>query len=130
MHGQETLEDYDSCGIFGEEEKTAEPNPTQQNRARIGDDYECLWDCEWEFNPFYKSGDAYPTKLFTSEKYYQQFPFVHTSPQIPKDLVRPVLVKAWLWHLHVARWTYVRGAPALFHQFSTAQKGFNSGKQT
>ena len=84
MHGQETLEDYDSCGIFGEEEKTAEPNPTQQNRARIGDDYECLWDCEWELNPFYKSGDAYPTKILTP--YGEQFPFVHTSPQLPKDL--------------------------------------------
>ena len=88
MHGQETLEDYDSCGIFGEEENTTEPNPTKQNRARIGDEYECLWDCEWEFNPFYKSGDNYVTHLGIPGSYasQQSYPFVHTCPKIPKDL--------------------------------------------
>ena len=80
LHGQETLEDYDSCGIFGDEGNRASYRP---NRARIGDDYECLWDCEWQLNPFYKSSDLYFSKLgMTQEK----FPIYHTSPQVPKDL--------------------------------------------
>ena len=60
LHGQETFEDYDSCGIFGEGEKAA-----TTNRARIGDEYDCLWDCQWQVNPFFKSGDNYATKLGT-----------------------------------------------------------------
>ena len=80
MHGQETLEDYDSCGILGDEGNRANYRP---NRARIGDDYECLWDCEWQVNPFFRSGDIYWTKWGIT---YEQFPMVHTSPQLPKDL--------------------------------------------
>ena len=80
MHGQETLEDYDSCGIFGDEQTKPKYKP---NRARIGDDYECLWDCEWQFNPFYKSGDIFYTKLGL---HIEQFPMVHTSPQLPTNL--------------------------------------------
>ena len=80
LHGQETLEDYDSCGIFGDEGNRASYRP---NRARIGDDYECLWDCEWQLNPFYRSGDVYVTKLGFQ---VENFPMVHTSPRLPKDL--------------------------------------------
>ena len=79
MHGQETLEDYDSCGIFGESEENL-----VNSRARIGDNYECLSDCEWQVNLFYKSGDLYFTKW---EEEFERFPLVHTSPRIPKDLI-------------------------------------------
>ena len=76
---QETLEDYDSCGIFGEEDNRAN---YRANRARIGDDYECLWDCEWEENPFYKSADIYEASYTPTGILRNFFPLVHTSPQL------------------------------------------------
>ena len=45
LHGQETFEDYDSYGNFGEGEKAGKEAATT-NRARIGDEYDCLWDCQ------------------------------------------------------------------------------------
>ena len=74
MHGQETFEDYDSCGIFGEGKKSEEAPKT--NRARIGDEYDCLWDCQWQKNPFFKSLDGYHTKLGTKD---ECFPMIHTN---------------------------------------------------
>ena len=76
------MEDYDSCGIFGEGEKAAEEAATT-NRARIGDEYDCLWDCQWQVNPFFKSEDVFPTKIGTKA---DLFPMIHTSPRLPTNL--------------------------------------------
>ena len=66
----EILEDVEECGILGSKENTPTlPASRQANANRNLTPYEdedtiqeCLWDCDWQPNPYYKKSLLWLTK--------------------------------------------------------------------
>ena len=66
----EILEDVEECGILGSKEYTPSlPSSRQANANRNLTPYEdedtiqeCLWDCDWQPNPYYKKSLVWLTK--------------------------------------------------------------------
>ena len=77
------LEDVEDCGIPGtEEDETSARSVADEVTVE-----ECLWDCEWQHNPFYKGVLQWNTKLresnFTTDNTHL---LLFTSPQVPRNL--------------------------------------------
>ena len=62
----EVLEDVEDCGVPGTEEDETSASSVDSRADVVSDEVtveECLWDCEWQHNPFYKGVLQWNTKL-------------------------------------------------------------------
>ena len=93
----ELLEDVEECGIPGSDTYTpkdtassrseSDPNVVSSDRQDEATIQECLWDCEWIENPFYKKALVWRTKFLFTEKRDDTASYaLLTSPMVPRDL--------------------------------------------
>ena len=84
------MEDVADCGIPGTEADSSSTRSVASVEDLVSDEVtveECLWDCEWQPNPFYKQVLKWETKLKEDNSTKDNAHLLlFTSPQIPRNL--------------------------------------------